>query len=130
MEETSLVDRTRRWIEDDVDPLTQAELRAVLDAKDLSQTDLADRFAGALEFGTAGLRGVLGAGPNRMNRAVVLRTTHGLARYLLAELPDVRHRGVVVGYDGRRLSRVLAEDTACVLAANGIRAHLFDEVAP
>ena len=97
---------------------------------DFTKTDLADRFAGALEFGTAGLRGVLGAGPNRMNRAVVHRTTHGLAHHLLAAIPNAAERGVVVGYDGRRLSRELAEDTACVLAAAGIRAHLFTTVAP
>ena len=117
-------------MEGDVDPVTQAELRALLQEKDLTRTDLADRFAGALEFGTAGLRGVIGAGPNRMNRAVVLRTTLGLARYLLAETPDAKTRGVVVGYDGRRMSRELAEDTAAVLAAAGIPAHLFDEVVP
>jgi phosphomannomutase len=119
-----------RWMEGDVDPVTQAELRALLQQKDLARTDLADRFTGALEFGTAGLRGVIGAGPNRMNRAVVLRTTLGLARYLLAEAPDANTRGVVVGYDGRRMSRELAEDTAAVLAAAGIPAHLFDEVVP
>src|SRR5579863_5433989 len=130
MEETSLVDRTRRWIEDDVDPLTQAELRAVLDAKDLGATDLADRFAGSLEFGTAGLRGVLGAGPNRMNCAVVRRTTWALARHLVEAVPDARARGVAIGYDGRRYSRELALDTALVLAAAGVRAHLFEHVEP
>jgi phosphomannomutase len=122
--------RAERWIADDVDAAAQDELRALLGRADLSGTDLGDRFAGALEFGTAGLRGVVGAGPNRMNRAVVIRTTHGLARYLLAEIPDARARGVVIGFDGRRLSPEFAEDAACVLAANGIRAHLFDDFAP
>src|ERR1700733_3585167 len=74
--------RALEWVEQDPDPNTQAELRKLLEAKDLATTDLADRFAGSLEFGTAGLRGVLGAGPNRMNRAVVLCTTWGLATYL------------------------------------------------
>jgi phosphomannomutase len=119
-----------RWMTSDPDPRTQAELRALLEASDLSKTDLADRFAGSLEFGTAGLRGVLGAGPNRMNRAVVLRTTWGLASHLLASFRDAGVRGVVVGYDGRRMSRELAEDTACVLAAAGIHAHLFPDVGP
>ncbi len=71
--------RAERWIANDVDPSAQDELRALLQSGDLSKTDLADRFAGALDFGTAGLRGIVGAGPNRMNRAVVLRTTHGLS---------------------------------------------------
>jgi phosphomannomutase len=129
--ETELRARAARWIEDDVDPAAQAELRALLARPDLAATDLADRFAGALEFGTAGLRGVLGAGPNRMNRAVVIRTTHGLARYLLSAGPaDVKVRGVVIGFDGRHMSRELARDTAEVLAAHGLRAHLFDDLAP
>src|SRR5580658_3234815 len=112
--ERDLRARAERWIADDVDPRAQDELRTLLKSADLAKTDLADRFAGSLEFGTAGLRGVIGAGPNRMNRAVVLRTTHGLARYLLAQIRDCRERGVVIGYDGRRMSREFAEDTACV----------------
>ena len=128
--EMDLRERVERYVAGDVDPAAQAELRELLKSADLARTDLADRFAGALEFGTAGLRGVLGAGPNRMNRAVVLRTTHGLAAHLLETVPDARTRGVVVGFDGLHRSRELAEDTACVLAANGVVAHLFDEVAP
>src|SRR5580658_2418711 len=124
--ERDLRARAERWIADDVDPRAQDELRTLLKSADLAKTDLADRFAGALEFGTAGLRGVIGAGPNRMNRAVVLRTTHGLARYLLSSsIADVKSRGVAIGFDGRHMSREFAEDTACVLAANGIRAFLF-----
>ncbi len=121
--------RALRWIAEDPDTRTQAELRALLEG-DITATDLADRFAGALEFGTAGLRGVLGAGPNRMNRAVVLRTTLGFARYLAAHSKDPQKNGVVIGYDGRRMSRELAEDTAAVLAGQGIRAHLFTDFAP
>ena len=108
--ERDLRARAERWIADDVDPRAQDELRALLKSADLSKTDLADRFAGSLEFGTAGLRGILGAGPNRMNRAVVVRTTLGLARYLLAQLPDAKSRGVVIGYDGRHLSRKVADE--------------------
>ncbi|MGO8999707.1 MAG: phospho-sugar mutase [Polyangiaceae bacterium] len=129
--ERDLRARAERWIADDVDVGAQDELRALLKSADLAKTDLADRFAGALEFGTAGLRGVIGAGPNRMNRAVVLRTTHGLARFLLSSsIADVKSRGVVIGFDGRHMSREFAEDAACVLAANGIRALLFDDLAP
>jgi phosphomannomutase len=122
--------RARAWADNDPDPETVREIEALLAAPDPSKTDLADRFAMSLEFGTAGLRGVLGAGPNRMNRAVVLRTTFGLARHLQATIPGAAERGVVIGFDGRRGSRVFAEDAACVLAACGIRAHLFDAFAP
>jgi len=120
----------RAWIDGDPDPGTQAELRDLLAAPDPESTDLADRFAGALEFGTAGLRGVIGAGPNRMNRAVVLRTTWALARYLLAQVEDVRTRGVIIGCDGRKMSREFAEDAAGVLAAEKIPVHVFQDFAP
>ncbi len=130
MDLADLLHRARTWAENDPDATTRAELEGLIGAVDPSKTDLADRFAGALEFGTAGLRGVLGAGPNRMNRAVVLRTTHGLAQYLLATNPDAKAKGVVIGFDGRHLSRELAEDTACVLAGAGIHAQLFADVVP
>src|SRR4051794_21728434 len=130
MDFADLLRRARAWADNDPDPESRAELEALLASPDPSKTDLADRFAGSLEFGTAGLRGVIGAGPNRMCRAVVLRTTHGLARYLLDTVPAAATQGVVIGFDGRRLSRELAEDTACVLAGAGIHAQLFDTVVP
>lgn len=126
-----VVQQARAWAEADPDPTTRAEIEGLLSAPDPSSTDLADRFAGSLEFGTAGLRGVIGAGPNRMNRAVVLRTTWGLARYLLeAAGPDAADRGVAIGFDGRRMSREFAEDTACALAAAGVKVKLFADVVP
>jgi phosphomannomutase len=128
MDATGLKQKAEAWLRADPDAGTVEELRAVLARGD--EADLADRFAGELEFGTAGLRGVLGAGPNRMNRAVVRRTTAGLARYLKATVPDVTSRGVVVGRDGRRMSAEFAEDTACVLAAEGIPALVFPALAP
>ncbi|WP_394822857.1 phospho-sugar mutase [Pendulispora albinea] len=120
----------RAWIEADPDPQTRAELQSLLDAPDPARTDLADRFAGSLEFGTAGLRGVIGGGPNRMNRAVVLRTTWALGKYLLTQFPDAQERGVVVAFDGRTMSREFAEDVASVLAAQQIPAHVFPDVVP
>ena len=121
----------RAWADADPDPAARAEMEGLLAAPDPAKTDLADRFAGSLEFGTAGLRGIIGAGPNRMNRAVVLRTTAGLARYLLeAGGPNAAEKGVAIGFDGRRMSKEFAEDTACVLAAAGIKAKLFDDVVP
>ena len=130
MDLAELLHRARAWADDDPDPDARAEIDELLSAVDPTKTDLADRFAGTLEFGTAGLRGVIGAGPNRMNRAVVLRTTHGLAHYLRETMPGGAEKGVVIGYDGRRMSRELADDTACALAGAGVKALLFPGVVP
>jgi len=118
----------RRWMQEDPDPETRAELEALLAGGD--EAALADRFGSALAFGTAGLRGVMGAGPNRMNRAVVLRTTAALARYLKATVEGAAQRGVVVGYDGRRGSRTFSEDVARALAGEGVRARVFARDVP
>jgi phosphomannomutase len=123
-----LLERAERWASEDPDPEAQKEIRDLVARG--ARAELLDRFAGTLEFGTAGLRGVIGAGPNRMNRAVVARTTFGLAEELLASVPDAKTRGVVVARDGRRMSRELAEDTAAILAAHGIKAFLFAEPIP
>lgn len=120
--------RAEAWANADPDPQTAKELRALLERGD--DAELIERFGRALEFGTAGLRGLLGAGPNRMNRAVVRRTTAGFARYLKAHLPDAARSGVVVGRDARRMSREFAHDTAAVLAAEGIPALVFSDVVP
>jgi phosphomannomutase len=122
--------RAQRWIADDPDSATRAELHALLAHPDPASTDLADRFAASLEFGTAGLRGILGAGPNRMNRAVVARTTWGLARELLESVPGAAERGVVVARDARRMGRELAEDVAAILAGAGLRVVLFRDPVP
>ncbi len=117
-----------RWIGEDPDEDTRAELRALLEAGD--ESELRDRFRGMLTFGTAGLRGLLGGGPNRMNRSVVLRATAGFCAHLKASVPDAAERGVVVGFDGRRKSRTLANDAASVIAGMGLKAMVFEEVAP
>ena len=124
----SLEAAARRWLAEDPDPDTKRELEAILEAGDTAE--LTERFGARLEFGTAGLRGLLGAGPNRMNRALVRRVTAGLAGYLLETDPACREWGVVVGYDGRHMSPEFAEDTAAVLAGAGIPAHVFTELAP
>ncbi|MBS44854.1 MAG: phosphomannomutase [Nocardioides sp.] len=128
-----LLTRARDWAAEDPDPHTRAELEEVVarvEAGDADATaDLADRFDGTLEFGTAGLRGALGAGPNRMNRSVVLRAAAGLARYLLDEGAGARD-GVVIGYDARYNSDVFARDTAEVMTAAGLRAHLLPRPLP
>lgn len=128
MDPSALKSKVEEWLAHDVDPATRAELAALLGKSAWPELD--DRFGAALEFGTAGLRGVLGGGPNRMNRAVVLRTTAGLARYLKATVPEVAKRGVVVCRDGRKMSEEFTLDVAGVLAAEGIPAHVFTQVGP
>ena len=128
---TELTDRARAWAAEDPDEQTRAELEALVAAAEndpAAAADLADRFDGGLEFGTAGLRGALGAGPNRMNRVVVIRAAAGVAAYLL----DQGHRGgtVVVGYDARHGSDVFAEDTAAVMVGAGLRAVLLPRPLP
>ncbi|MER6814740.1 phospho-sugar mutase [Spirillospora sp. NPDC000708] len=110
------------WLAQDPDPDNRAELRAILDAGD--DRALADRFGSRLEFGTAGLRGELGAGPNRMNRVTVMRAAAGLAACLPAG------GRVIVGFDARHGSRRFAQDTAAVLAGAGLRAEVFADPVP
>lgn len=120
--------RVAEWIAADPDPRTRQELQELLDRGE--RAELADRFDGTLEFGTAGLRGVVGAGPNRMNRAVVIRATRGLADCLLGEQGKPPSHPVVVGFDARPDSRRFAEDSAGVLAAAGIPVVYFPEPTP
>ncbi|HWD79528.1 MAG TPA: phospho-sugar mutase [Kribbella sp.] len=114
------------WLNEDPDPDTRAELTRLLAAGDTEE--LADRFAGTLEFGTAGLRGAVGAGPNRMNRVVVIRAAAGLAAYLKAK--GLTDGPVLIGYDARHKSDVFAQDTAAVIRGAGLDAVLLDRPAP
>lgn len=123
-----ILGHARAWIEGDPDPETRAELQLLIDSS--SAAELHDRMSGMLEFGTAGLRGQVAAGPNRMNRAVVIKTTAGLVEYLVAQHGGLPGSPVVVGFDARPSSRVFAEDTAGVVAAAGIPVVYFPEVAP
>ncbi len=122
------------WIADDPDPATARELSGLLaawrDGDDDARAELADRFAGPLGFGTAGLRGALGGGPARMNRAVVIRTAAGLAAYLDGELEEQAPPRVVVGYDARHRSHTFALDTAAVLTAAGVRTFVLPGPLP
>ncbi|HET6152069.1 MAG TPA: phospho-sugar mutase [Marmoricola sp.] len=117
----------RAWAAEDPDPHTRTELEDLVAAGDLDE--LADRFRGTLEFGTAGLRGALGAGPNRMNRVVVLRAAAGLVAYLVAEGAKPGD-SVVIGYDARHNSDVFARDTAEVVTGAGLRALLLPAPLP
>ncbi|MDT3398134.1 phospho-sugar mutase [Streptomyces sp. B1866] len=132
LEQPDLVAKARAWLAEDPDPDTRAELAALLDAAEggggEALAELAGRFSGTLQFGTAGLRGELGAGPLRMNRAVVIRAAAGLVAYL-------RERGhggglVVIGYDARYKSADFARDTAAVVTGAGLRAALLPRPLP
>ncbi|MBG0820832.1 phospho-sugar mutase [Planomonospora sp. ID91781] len=119
---SDLVRLAQDWLAQDPDPRTREELRELLDEGD--EEALRERFGAKLEFGTAGLRGELGAGPNRMNRVTVMRAAAGLAAVLG---PD---RHVVIGYDARHNSDVFARDTAAVLTGAGLRASLLPAPLP
>ena len=118
----------RSWIADDPDPADRAELSALLEADDLAA--LAERFAEPLTFGTAGIRGPLGAGPARMNRATVRRVAAGLAGYLRTAVPEAATRLVVIGFDARRGSGPFAAEAAAVLTGAGLRVLSFGGPVP
>jgi phosphomannomutase len=124
----ALQKQVARWIEDDPDPACRAELQKLLTSGDFAA--LTERFAAPLEFGTAGLRGELGAGPARMNRAIVARATHGLCTQLRKQVPEAAERGLCIGFDGRHGSREFAEETAAVAAGAGFRVHVFEAPGP
>ncbi len=132
-----LAQRARAWIADDPSARDRAELQDLLEAAGrddaagrAAAAGLADRFAGRLQFGTAGLRGAIGAGPNRMNRAVVRAATAGLARWLREHRPDAARAGVVLGWDARHRSAEFAAEAAGVLSGAGIRVHLLPGRSP
>jgi phosphomannomutase len=128
--------RLDAWLADDPDERDRAELAALAaDDGGAAADELADRFSGRLEFGTAGLRGTIGAGPNRMNRAVVRGTTAALARWLLGRGRGIAgtgaaEAGVVIGCDARHRSDEFADEAARVLAGAGIRVHLLPPRQP
>jgi len=123
--------RVDAWLADDPDERDRAEL-AALDGDDSQEArdELADRFSGRLEFGTAGLRGAVAAGPNRMNRAVVRGTTAALAGWLLGRRRDAAQAGVVIGCDARHRSGEFADEAAATAAGAGIRVHLLPKQLP
>lgn len=123
---SELLDRAKTWLAEDPDEETREELAALIDGGDLDA--LGERFAGTLQFGTAGLRGELGAGPMRMNRAVVIRAAAGLAAYLKAK--GQTDGVVVIGYDARHKSADFARDTAAVMVGAGLRAAVLPRPLP
>jgi len=120
--------KAKTWLTDGYDAETQAEVRRMLDAED--KTELIDSFYRDLEFGTGGLRGIMGAGSNRMNIYTVGAATQGLANYLHEAFKDLPQISVVVGHDVRNNSRKFAEIVANIFSANGIKVYLFDSFRP
>ena len=119
------MDEYRFWLEDDYfDQGTKEELEAIKD----NQGEIEDRFYKELEFGTGGLRGVIGAGTNRMNLYTVRKATQGLANFILKK--GTEGKGVAIAYDSRRMSPEFADEAALCLSANGIKAYVFDSLRP
>ena len=115
----------RRWCEsDEFDEETKSELLKIKD----DEKEIEDRFYKELEFGTAGLRGVIGAGTNRMNKYTVGKATQGLANYIIKE--GTEDKGVAISYDSRIMSKEFSEQTALILNANGIKTYLFENLRP
>lgn len=124
----SVVAKAKVWLGDAYDEETRAEVRRMLDADD--KTPLIEAFYRDLEFGTGGLRGIMGAGSNRMNIYTVGAATQGLANYLKENFKDLPQVSVAVGHDVRNNSRLFAEVVANVFSANGIKVYLFDSFRP
>ncbi len=124
----TVTERAQKWLSEQYDAETRAEVKAMLDAED--KTQLIEAFYKDLEFGTGGLRGIMGAGTNRMNIYTVGAATQGLANYLKDTFKELPQISVAVGHDVRNNSRKFAELTAKVFAANGIKVYLFDGPCP
>ena len=115
----------KRWMAAD---LEDADLKPELSKIEGNDEEIKDRFAVALKFGTAGLRGVIGAGTNRMNIYTVRKATQGLANYIAGK--GAQAQGVAIAYDSRRMSPEFADEAALCLAANGIKAYVFESLRP
>jgi phosphomannomutase len=132
----ALLAAARAFRDDDPDPATRAEADALIASASAAadggatRAELEERFGSELTFGTAGLRGLIGAGTSRMNRRVVAQTTAGLCAYLLRQDRDAQQRGICLGYDGRHQSRAFAQEVAAVAWGAGFVVHLFDDVVP
>jgi len=124
----TVLQKAQAWLDGNYDEETKAAVRAMLENED--KTELIDSFYKDLEFGTGGLRGIMGAGSNRMNKYTVGGATQGLANYLKKNFADLDQIGVVIGYDCRNNSPEFANIVADIFSANGIKAYIFDELRP
>lgn len=120
--------KARRWTGPGFDEETRREVAGLIERKD--ERELVDSFYRELEFGTGGMRGIMGAGTNRMNVYTVGRATQGLAQYLLEKPGGGKVRGVAIAFDSRNNSKLFAMEASGVLAANGIKVHIFPELRP
>ncbi|REK23317.1 MAG: phospho-sugar mutase [Actinobacteria bacterium] len=125
---TDLIERAVNWANSDPDQRTRQELLELVEKGDLET--LAEIMGATLEFGTAGIRGAVGPGSNQMNRAVVIRTSRGLADFLIQRAGGIPEAPVIIGFDARPTSRQFAEDAAAVIAGSGMRVLYFDDVTP
>ncbi|MCT4590919.1 MAG: phospho-sugar mutase [Carboxylicivirga sp.] len=123
-----VVGKAQNWLDGNYDAETKKSIKAMMENED--KTELIDSFYKDLEFGTGGLRGIMGAGSNRMNIYTVGAATQGLANYLLKNFSDVEQIGVVIGHDCRNNSRLFSEVVADIFSANGIKAYLFEDLRP
>lgn len=133
MDKNELVSRAKAYIEAEKDEGFRKEVEALIADADKNAAELEDRFYRSLEFGTGGLRGVIGGGTNRMNTYVINNATQGLANYFIKTFPDKAKKGelkAVVAFDSRRYSDVFAEATALIFAANGFTTYLFTSLRP
>ncbi len=120
--------KAQEWLSETYDKQTRTEVQALLDNKDT--TELVDSFYKSLEFGTGGIRGIMGVGTNRMNIYTVGAATQGLCNYLKKNFADLPQISVAIGYDCRNNSRLFSESSAKIFAANGIKAYLFEDLRP
>ena len=123
-----VTEKAKKWLSPAYNAETQAEVKKMLDNPD--KTALIEAFYKDLEFGTGGLRGIMGAGSNRMNIYTVGAATQGLSNYLNMNFKDMKQISVVVGHDCRNNSRLFAEISANIFSANGIKVYLFDDMRP
>jgi len=123
-----ILKKAKQWASEQFDQETREEIKNLIQKGD--EKELEDRFYKNLDFGTGGMRGIMGAGTNRMNIYTVGMATQGLATYLLENHPDAQAKGVVIAFDSRNNSPVFARETARVLAANGIKVHIFPCLRP
>ena len=120
-------EKYNQWVNDEYfDEATRNELKAIAD----DDKEIQERFYKDLEFGTGGLRGIMGAGTNRMNRYTVGKATQGLANYIKKQGEETVKKGVALAYDSRNMSKEFAETAGLVMAGNGIKAYIYDALRP
>ncbi len=123
-----VMSKAQAWLDGNYNEETKAEIRRMMDAAD--KTELIESFYKDLEFGTGGLRGIMGAGSNRMNIYTVGAATQGLSNYLKREFANLPQISVAIGHDCRNNSRLFAEISADIFSANGIKVYLFESLRP